>query len=624
MPDIKKITIEGFVSIIEKIKYKFDRPGLNIISGKNGAGKTTILNALAYGLYGQTLKPKSSILPWPKLIGDSNYRGLHIAVEVDEYTIHRCVDFKGKVLGKMGKNRLVIEKGEKELSNLRGKVDAQKFINEYIGYTFQLFKTSILFAQELTSLLEDDGPTKKKTFDEAFASAFINRAKETADRKLKTLQDEQKNLHSQYEAKDEIRKRLHEVVQQLVEANKNFALEKASSISNLRKKIKQEKELRKGKGTKNNLIKERRRFRQEIREAIGVLELLRQQVNPRLRDEEFQLMLDVNRYQSELEGLKQKQKILKYQKAAKCEECGSKLKGDKLVAHKKHKAKKFTELKHQEKEVEKSLIYTRNRHEATKKQLDEQSDSIKQLEDAKDELKGLEKKFSNVRGILADIAISSTKIKSLKQEISRIRKNVKKNDTSKIKQDILDTAKEMSELTQKITTVKKKAEIQAWLIKDPLSNSGLKAYIFDSMLRRVNHFLKGYKEFIGFDVRVGMDLESSNKDFEVIITRLGEEVPYADISKGQKQLAKAVLCFAMNKTLQGSKPLNILLMDELFETLDPDNVEIIGNIIQTESKTKCVHLITHHALFNPPNCYKIFVAQNAKGQTFIEQKYREA
>ena len=74
MIKLQQIELEGFSSVVARTTYRLDLPGINIISGENGAGKTTILNALSWVLFGKTIKKNSTINPWPALL-DEHYQG---------------------------------------------------------------------------------------------------------------------------------------------------------------------------------------------------------------------------------------------------------------------------------------------------------------------------------------------------------------------------------------------------------------------------------------------------------------------------------------------------------------------------------------------------------------------
>lgn len=619
-----KIEIEGFCSIIGKVKYKWDRPGINLIIGNNGYGKTTIFNALAFVLYGETLKPKSSILPWPKIITD-DYRGCKVRAKLeDNVEIIRCREYKGKVLGKLGNNRLIIMRNGVELQELRNKSDVQQYINEFLGYSWPLFKSAVLFPQELNSILEEDGPTKKRVFDEAFASAFINQAKKNVEVELEKLTKDYEIKNIQLRAKDQVLETNRALLEQICKANKKFAVEKGRQIKELRSLVRDNQNKKKALVKKYTPNKTKPEIKQSIKELDDRFNEVAANVDGGVYEDEFELTLDITRYSDEIASISNELLELKETKTKKCNSCGQTLRGDALKEFRHTIRIKYTKKKKERGNLELKLNHVTNRHKTCLKIIEDQQESGKVIEDIKEKIKAKKYELDKLTQIISKIKVYKTEIKNLKKEISRVRKNVQKTDTKKLELDIHNLYLETTQLSADTHELKEKMDIQKWLIRDPLSNSGLKAYIFESMLRRVNHFLKYYTKFIGFEVRVGINLESSNKDFVLSIVQDQEEVPFEDLSKGQKQLGKVALCFALNRTMQISKPINILLLDELFESLDSDNVEVVGNIIMEEAKTRSIHVITHQKGFQPFNCYKTFVSLNSKKQTVIDQKYHDA
>lgn len=623
MAKILKIEIEGFISVIGKIKYKFDRPGLNLITGKNGAGKTTIFNALAYGLYGQTLKPKSSILPWPNIL-DSNYKGCRIRIKfTDGYEIIRCNEYTGKVFDKKGGNRLIITKDGNDLGHLRGKVEVQAFINQLVGYSWALFKSAVLFPQELASIIEEDGPTKKRVFDEAFASQFINHARLNVETQLVTLNKEYERISSELSTTDSLLTNNRDLLEQMEQENKNFATTKGRLIHDLRREVTTFKKKKALLVKKYGVNTERPKVKQTLKTLNDQRSKIAAFINPDLSREITQTEKDIIRYKNELDIVLED--TLSIGNSSKnCNTCGRPLKGNALIQYQEKIKTKVASLNRKGKGLELDIKDATKRLELAQIKLKDQSNTERALKgiDALILLENRGLDVLNQKG--KKIRKLAMKIRLKKMEISTIRKNHKAHDTETIRQGIKNFEETKQTIQKELETLQSKLDIQRWLLKDPLSNSGLKAFIFDSMLRRVNYFLDYYRQFIGFKVKISMNLESYNKDFELSIIKNEQEVPYEDLSKGQKQLAKVAVCFAVNKSLQASKPINILLLDELFESLDPENVEVVANIIKDEAKNKSVHVITHHQSFNPPNCYKTFVMLNAKEQTVIEQKYREA
>ena len=93
---------------------------------------------------------------------------------------YRVTRYKGYT--KM-KNALILEEDGEEPEN-DDKISTQKRIEEILGYSYDLFKNSIIFGQKLKRLISETGPNKKKVFDDAFEVTYIPKAKKIAELKL--------------------------------------------------------------------------------------------------------------------------------------------------------------------------------------------------------------------------------------------------------------------------------------------------------------------------------------------------------------------------------------------------------------------------------------------------------
>lgn len=195
--------------------------------------------------------------------------------------------------------------------------------------------------------------------------------------------------------------------------------------------------------------------------------------------------------------------------------------------------------------------------------------------------------------------------------LKKDRKNCLK-EIEKIKLEKPSTIK-LEEVKKEITTLKnKKGPIEEyqkvlnqdiedcdWVIKDPLSNSGIKSFIFSQMVKKVNAKLTNYSHIINGLINFGVDLGSGNRDFYITIEKEGHLRFYSDQSGGEQQLINVCIAFSMYDTISESNPFNLLVFDEIFEGLDPKNVEIVGELVKQKSKNKCIFVITHSSNFIP-------------------------
>ena len=157
-------------------------------------------------------------------------------------------------------------------------------------------------------------------------------------------------------------------------------------------------------------------------------------------------------------------------------------------------------------------------------------------------------------------------------------------------------------------------DILTWCIKEPLSNKGLKAYIFDSQLLEVNKRLDALGELLPFKIEFGIDTDTKSKKFYTLVEHSGGIVPYEDLSGGEQQLVNIAIAFSIHDVV--SSDVNAIFMDEVFESLDKTNIEIVGDLILQKAEKKEVLLVTHTS-FYPTGAEIIHYSKSSKGITKI-------
>lgn len=627
MITLDEIIIEGFRSFIEPVTYCFNRPGIHVIWGKNGSGKTTITtDALSWVLWKKLVKlGKTSFHPWPHIINDK-YKGTKVHLkwhdEKGKYEVIRCSEYRGQVLGKTGKDRLIILENGKELfQGVRDKKDHEKWIVAKIGYSFDLFKSTVLFAQELDRLMQEDGPSKKQIFDEAFESTFIQRARSIAEGKFKDQAIEiEKMEHDLSEAKI----KYQALKQQIKQANRvveDFEMKRAERINQVLESINDiNSEITELQGKLKGLPELEAKavlLKKKLRTAI-------KRIDPEISNQEFKLSLEINAQQDKIhvntrEYEQAKENYIKPK--ATCENCGQALPKDEVKIYKRTWEKKAQEFLISGNKLKEELEFLKIRYQKILEELENQKAYQKSLSKIQNRIKINDRALEELRPTKQAIQNKKDWIQDKENDLKKIRKekppeldltNLRsRKDRLKAK---VDSAK------QELKAWRKKQRVTKWLMDEPLSNSGLKAFIFDSMLGKVNKHLRTYTSLVKFEVRVFVDMTLANKPIVASVTRKGDEVPYEDLSKGQKQLVNVVLAFSLNDVVNESKPINILLLDELFENLDEENLEAVSNIILKKSKNKSIHLITHQTKYAPTNAHYTYVHQNEVGQSYTSKE----
>lgn len=183
------LRVEGFGSISETLTFRLDVGGINVIYGKNGAGKTTVVSAFSWVVNKTHLKPcKATDVPTFKHKRTGKWRGTRVQLTFDDdgryYKIARHIKFKGTTEGVVGGDSLMLfERIEDnwELTNDQHKGDIQDVIDKIIGVDSKAFLNSVVFGQGLTRLVSSDAKDKRDLFEDLFDMQFIPTLKAAAD-----------------------------------------------------------------------------------------------------------------------------------------------------------------------------------------------------------------------------------------------------------------------------------------------------------------------------------------------------------------------------------------------------------------------------------------------------------
>jgi len=137
MTEFKKLIVQNFLGFGEvPVEFQLDFAGTTLIRGHNGAGKTTILNAVSVALYGKALTNGAGKVD--DLINNINLKRMLLILEFDKdgvsYTVHRA---RKMVAGAAG-NYVKIMRGKKDITP-DSIANGNKLIEDIIGIPYELF-----------------------------------------------------------------------------------------------------------------------------------------------------------------------------------------------------------------------------------------------------------------------------------------------------------------------------------------------------------------------------------------------------------------------------------------------------------------------------------------------------
>lgn len=557
------IIIEGFCSI-PYLELNLGSKGITVIRGATGEGKTTILSALVWGAYGKNLKGKSDVNTWEKY-RPKNYNGTKVEIYFGKdgktHKITRCLKYKGEVNGAKGKDRLIYEIDAVEVSE-KNKGEIQALINADLGMSYSLFMNSILFGQGMKRLIQESSSDKKDLFEEIFELEYISKARDIAKGYYTEALREYNEINQKYSSSKEKKQSIQRMLDDLKKQANHVKNDLSSRVKVLEKKLSLL-----AKAKKENELKEtvthKNRIEQRIQEA---------------RDNQKELLNKIN-------DAKKKTKVS-------LEEFISVI--IKLLKRGdiKNSLKRLIEVKKAFGDIER-----------LQDKCSKLADKISNYRDKLEELRDQEYEANKVQ---RDIDLTKAEIKKL---LSEKKAGVNMGLIKKYKTQLSTLSDKLQAIESEMEEKRSKVDNYKWVMDDPLGNRGIKAFLFESSLDILNETLESYSEVLGFSILFYVDIQGVKKDFNTQIIMDGIEVSYEELSGGQKQLVNLAMAFAMNEVMTKAKGINIAFLDEVFENLSSEYVDLVIGLIRKIYKDKTLYLISHQESLPIPNARVLTVTR---------------
>lgn len=557
------IIIEGFCSI-PYLELNLGSKGITVIRGATGEGKTTILSALVWGAYGKNLKGKSDVNTWEKY-RPKNYNGTKVEIYFGKdgktHKITRCLKYKGEVNGAKGKDRLIYEIDAVEVYE-KNRGEIQALINADLGMSYSLFMNSILFGQGMKRLIQESSSDKKDLFEEIFELGYISKARDIAKGYYTEALREYNEISQKYSSSKEKKQSIQRMLDDLKKQANHVKNDLSSRVKVLEKKLSWL-----AKAKKENELKEtvtyKNRIEQRIQEARDNQKELLNKINDAKRKTRVSL--------EEFIGV-----IIKLLK-----------RGDI-----KNSLKRLMEVKKAFGDIER-----------LQDKCSKLADKISNYRDKLEELRDQEYEANKVQ---RDIDLTHVEIKKL---LSEKRAGVNLGLIKKYKAQLSTISDKLQSIESEMEEKRAKVDNYKWVMDDPLGNRGIKAFLFESSLDILNETLESYSEVLGFSILFYVDIQGVKKDFNTQIIMDGIEVSYEELSGGQKTLVNIAMAFAMNEVMTKAKGINIAFLDEVFENLSSEYVDLVIGLIRKIYKDKTLYLISHQESLPIPNARVLTVTR---------------
>jgi DNA repair exonuclease SbcCD ATPase subunit len=227
--------------------------------------------------------------------------------------------------------------------------------------------------------------------------------------------------------------------------------------------------------------------------------------------------------------------------------------------------------------------------EGMKKLKEEQDAVLRRINNIEAVNKNILSHQSEITRINASYTQIQKYVKKLEKEIEDLKgKKVLSDDMMNISQELYDKLTQLQ--TNKATLIdrKKYIDVAAYLLKD----SGIKAKIVKQYLPIINKLVNKYLASMNFFVNFEIDEEFK----ESIKSRHRDDFSYENFSEGEKQKIDLSLLFTWRAIakMKNSINTNILLLDEVFDSsLDANGTESLLQILHTLPDNTNIFVISH-------------------------------
>ena len=212
------------------------------------------------------------------------------------------------------------------------------------------------------------------------------------------------------------------------------------------------------------------------------------------------------------------------------------------------------------------------------------------------ELVSLQEEMETVRGLQNTINNNNSTISRLYSQIDRIRVDI--NSLSENTGDLKGANDELNSLTENLHTTQDEKYIlnekysYNQISSELLRDTGIKTKIIKQYIPVINQLTNQYLQILDFFVHFDLD-ESFN---ETIRSRHRDNFSYDSFSEGEKQRIDLSLLFTWRQIakMKNSVSTNLLILDETFDSsLDDDGVDNLMKILYSLGEETNVFVISH-------------------------------
>ncbi len=559
MIKIKSLTVKNFMSVGNQTQaVDFDKQQLTLVLGenldqggddmgsRNGTGKTTIINALSYALYGIAL----TNIKRNNLINKTNNKGMLVTLTFEkDGTDYKVERGRGPNLLKFFVNDQEQEMTDESQGDSR---KTQETINELLGMSHNMFKHILALNTYTEPFLSMKVNDQKDIIEQLLGITILSEKAESLKEKIKQTRDSITEENANINAKQQSNERIKETIDSLKIKQSAWETNKKTNLEKLQRGISELEHL----DVDSEL---------EKHEKLKNWEELNTRINT-LKKETATLDSTLLRANNSVDKVK---KDIEELDNAVCYACGQELQEDKVKEIESKKAKELEDAVAYQKEITDKLS-------ETNKELTEIGDINGRPDTFYETIKEVYDHKQNVAQLKQALENSQSETDPYQEQIDDLTKTgIQEVDWTTI--NALNDLREHQEFLLKLLTNK---------------DSFIRKKIIDQNLAYLNNRLTHYLDKLGLPHQVVF-----MNDLSVEITQLGQDLDFDNLSRGERNRLILGMSFAFRDVWESLyQNINLLFIDELVDSgMDTSGVENSLAILKKmgRERNKNVYLISH-------------------------------
>ena len=523
---------------------QLDRAKTTLITGENGAGKSTMLDAITFGLFGKPFRKINK----PQLVNSINEKACVVEVVFmigkKSILVRRGIKpniFEIEVDGQQLQQDANIRDFQEYLEKQILKLNYKSFTQIIILGNSSFVPFMQLKAQDRRAIIED-------LLDIQIFSNMGNILKTySAENKLKL--DENRSSKNLIENK--------------INLKEDYIIQLKNKTKNLVSKF--EKDINKNLSQKELILKEMAEANKVVEELLGQVEDAKQIAEKHDKLTEYQ--------RSILRNVDSEQKSISFfESNDDCPTCKQDI--DHAFKHKEisEKQEKIKKYENAIEEIDKQLGDVRARLSAIQQIQEDIQSKQTQTQSLNNSINAIDQYIEKIQKQIEDIQADTGDIKAEKKQLKEFEKELEDVD---IRRSELVVESEVYNVAKNI-----------------LKDEGIKARIVKQYLPIMNKLINKYLTQMNFFISFNLD-ENFNEEIK---SRFRDDFTYDSFSEGEKMRIDLALLFTWRAIakLKNSVNTNLLILDEVFDSsLDGEGTDEFMKIVNEQGSSTNVFVISH-------------------------------